>query len=131
MSAAVATNLIERLKELQGNLTDQDFADKLEIHRVSWQRIKNRRVPISDKFLVRIHRAFPELNIFLTEDVAEVNKTVADVNHNASETLQDGKLAVFSERVKGFILRVKRIFRPNKAITDTTTKVSRRSVVKN
>jgi len=91
---------IERLKQLQGNLTNKAFADKLGIHRVSWERIKNRRVPVSDKFLVRVHRAFPELNIFLPTDVANTSRAV-------SEASQDSKLGRLTKRLRGLYLRVK------------------------
>lgn len=53
--------IIERLKLIQGEHTNREFADKLGLHEVSWIRIKNKRTPVSDKFLVRVLRAFPEL----------------------------------------------------------------------
>ena len=61
---------IDALKDIQvkKSLTDQQFADKLGIHRTSWLRVKSGRAPISDKFLVRVHRAFPELGIFLSRN---------------------------------------------------------------
>ena len=57
---------IDAVKDIQvkKSLTDQQFADKLGIHRTSWLRIKSGRAPVNDKFLVRVHRAFPELGIF-------------------------------------------------------------------
>lgn len=79
--------IIESLKKIQlrDGLKDQELADKLGIHRVSWQRIKKGRVPISDKFLVRVHRAFPQVDIFFADDVARVNNNVATDNPNAPD----------------------------------------------
>lgn len=101
---------IERLKQLQGNLTDQAFADKLGIHRVSWERIKNHRVPVSDKFLVRVHRVFPELNIFLPTDVATKDKPVAVINHNASQTAQDSRKGRLKTLWGGLVLGAKKLW---------------------
>lgn len=100
MTTAVTTSVLEKLKQLQGNLTDQDFANKLGIHRVSWQRIKNQRVPVSDKFLVRLHRAFPELNIFLVADATmkHTKATSGDIT-TPSENARDGKLG----RLRGWL----------------------------
>lgn len=103
---------IEELKQLQGDLTDQEFANKVGVHRVSWQRIKNQRVPLSDKFLVRIHKTFPEANIFLTINVATSDKEVVIVTPQppiTPETHQNGKLGGLwgwlRFRVLGFFVR--------------------------
>lgn len=69
--------LIEVLGQIQsGNqLTDQQFAARLGIHRVSWSRIKNGRVGMSQSFLKKILMAYPELkpniDIFLFGDVTK------------------------------------------------------------
>ena len=68
--------VVEKLIQLQGKLTDRQFADLLGIHRVSWVRIKNGKVPVSDKFLVRVNRVFPHLEIFLSKDVQEGKNNV-------------------------------------------------------
>jgi len=80
---------IETVRQIQSNLTDQQFAEKLGMCRGSWNRIKNQRVPISDKFLVRLARAFPEKKIFLSTDVQEGKLDVPTVNHNAPQNAQN------------------------------------------
>jgi len=61
--------IVEKLQEIQrrDKLSNVELARRLDINRVSWQRIKSGRVPLSDKFLMRVHRAFPELDIFLSD----------------------------------------------------------------
>ena len=75
--------ILERLQLIQGNQSDKEFADRLKIHRISWQRIKNRRVPVSDKFLVRVLRAFPEMktivDIYLADGV--INGIPLDIDY--------------------------------------------------
>lgn len=72
----VTQMIIERLKLIQGQRTNQEFADRLGIHKLSWVRIKNRRVPVSDKFLVRVLRAFPEM-----KTVVDLYISTKDIDH--------------------------------------------------
>lgn len=61
-------DILKYLSELtEPKMTDQQLADKLGIHKVSWLRLKSGRAPVSDKFLVRVDRVFPELGVFLPE----------------------------------------------------------------
>lgn len=101
--------IIDELKQLQSNQTDQEFAEQLGIHRVSWQRIKNRRVPVSDKFLMRVHRAFPELDVFLTFDATPSKQRVTEDITIPSQNAQDGKLGRFRGWLRGFINRTKEL----------------------
>lgn len=102
-------NLIEQLKQFQGDLTDQQFANKLGIHRVSWQRIKNQRVPISDKFLVRVHRAFPGINIFQQDDWAiilpkiEVPTITQTLTKKASEPFSGGLMRKLVSKILSLV----------------------------
>lgn len=57
------------------SMTDQQIADKLGIHVVSWRRIKSGRAPVSDKLLVRINNLFPQLGIFLPEKATKSSKS--------------------------------------------------------
>jgi len=67
--------VIERLIEIQKSqhLTNQQMAEKLGLHYTSWHRFKSGRVSPTDKFLVRAHRAFPELGVFLSDDATKRN----------------------------------------------------------
>lgn len=98
--------LIDTLKQLQGDLADREFANKLGIHRVSWVRIKNGRVPVSDKFLIRVHKAFPEVDIFPQPDVTASDLVVTEKNYNAPQTAQGGKRRGFGRWLKALYLRV-------------------------
>ncbi len=76
---------VKNIQTKQG-LTNQQFADKLGIEVGSWYRIKSGRAPLNDKFLVRVHRAFPELGIFLFTGVTGA----ATTKGNSSLTLSGG-----------------------------------------
>lgn len=93
---------IDAVKDIQAKkcLTDQQFADKLCIHRTSWQRIKSGRVPVSDKLLVRVHRAFPELGIFLSKDATNSSKVAPQ---NNPETHHNELLARFWSWVRDLL----------------------------
>lgn len=56
-------DLIERLIERQKNehLTDGELARKLGIHRVSWQKIKHRKVAFGNKFYKAVKALYPEI----------------------------------------------------------------------
>jgi len=55
--------LVETLKYIQSRdgLTNEQMADKIKIHKVSWSRIKNYKKGIGEKTLRGIRQAFPEL----------------------------------------------------------------------
>ncbi len=57
------TDLIERLIERQKSehLTDGELAHKLGIHRVSWQKIKHRKVQFGNKFYKAVKALYPEI----------------------------------------------------------------------
>lgn len=96
--------VIEALRGIQSReeLTDEQFANKLGIHRTSWSRIKNCRVPISDKFLVRIDRAFPELGIFLPKDATR--SVSGDTKRH--QPSQNGKWRALLAKARGIVLAV-------------------------
>ena len=105
--------LIEILKHIQArdNLTDQEFADKIGIHRVSWNRIKRGTI-FGRKFLSGVRQAYPELkdaiDIFLCGEVANDDKVVTTITTSPAEPSQNGKIARFRAWLKGFIPWVKR-----------------------
>lgn len=86
--------LIETLKHIQArdNLTDKQFARNIGIHRVSWQRIKNRRKPFGKKFLKLIRKAYPELkdaiDIFLSTDATSIGNEVTIISDTPQTPLQ-------------------------------------------
>jgi len=90
---------IDAVKDIQIKkaLTNQQFADILGINYFSWLRIKSGRAPLNDKFLVRVHRAFPELGIFLSKDT---NKEGKETSQNPDEKHHNGVLARFSRWVR-------------------------------
>jgi hypothetical protein len=55
--------LIDRIVEIQkrDGLTDKEMAQKLGYHRVSWLRIRQRKV-FGQKFLIAVRRNYPELS---------------------------------------------------------------------
>ena len=79
--------LVNALREIQARekLRDQQFADKLGIHRISWSRIKNGRAPFGRKFLSCARQAYPELkdaiDIFLATDATIASERIATVNN--------------------------------------------------
>jgi len=58
---------IEKVKALQKklDLTDTEFANMIGVSRDNWNRIKNGKRPLNDKFLAKVQRAFPEVNFFV------------------------------------------------------------------
>lgn len=78
--------LVNALRGIQARekSSDQQFADRLGIHRISWSRIKNGRAPFGRKFLSCARRAYPELreviDIFLATDATIASERVATVN---------------------------------------------------
>jgi len=101
--------IVTKLVELQGDKTDKAFAEELGIHRVSWQKIKHGKLQVSDKFLVRAHRAFPELDIFLPKDDTESNiSATSGINTDRPEKPQNG-------RERGLVAKVRGLLRVNKS----------------
>ena len=96
--------IIERLKTIQEEekLTDQQFAKKLGLKRnSSWNRIKNGKVPVSDKLLFRAYRAYHDRGIFLPQNARNPDK---DALFDATERPQNHSLAALWGRLKGFFL---------------------------
>ena len=102
-NAIVAFVDIDAVKDIQVKkaLTNQQFADILGIEVGSWYRIKSGRAPLNDKFLVRVHRAFPELGIFLSKDS----------NRESAETPQNSHQNALSRKIGGLWARVRNWFR--------------------
>ena len=95
--------LVETLKYIQSRdqLTNEQFAQRIGIHEVSWSRIKNFKKGIGDKTRKGICHAYPELK----EAVID-NYLVRDINRTAPEPTHNGKRDGFGAKVKGFILRL-------------------------
>lgn len=110
-----STMLIETLKQIQArdNLNDQQFANALGIHRVSWQRIKNRRKPFGRHFLSCARKAFPELkdaiDIFLSQDVTSTGNSVVDVSPTPFQSPHNQNLRGLWGWVKELVGRVRNI----------------------
>lgn len=104
--------LIEALKHIQArdNLTDQQFADIIGVHRVSWQRIRNRRKPFGRHFLSLVRRAYPELkdaiDIFLSQDVTSASNSAVDVSPTLHQSHHKQNLRGLWDKAREFILRV-------------------------
>jgi len=107
--------IIDALKELQTeqNLTDSEIAQKLGIHRATWQRTKNHHQEPSSNFLIAVMRVFPELreavDIFLSSSATNPN-TVAGFDAIPPETHQNGFLACLT-RITGKAAGLARKFR--------------------
>jgi len=113
------------------NLTDEQFAHSLGIHRLSWVRNKRTKV-ISSDTLLRVFQVYPELREkFLSSFVTGKDKEVTAITTIPSQTHQDGKLARFRGWLRGFIKGSQKIFFFPKANSATDSKSSRRSVIKN
>ena len=80
-------DVLEKLKQItEPQMTEQQLADRLSIHRVSWLRIKSGRAPLSDIFMLRVDRAFPEWGVFLpvnaTNSGEVATQTIPQPHHN-------------------------------------------------
>ena len=73
MLLSVTMNIVSILtkKQVKERLTDLEFAARLGIHRVSWQRIKHRHARFGKKFMSGARQAYPD--IFLPADVRNSN----------------------------------------------------------
>jgi DNA-binding XRE family transcriptional regulator len=59
--------MIKKQKAL--SLTDEQMADKVGVHRVTYTNVKNGKRPMSSDFKVKLIRAFPTLqDVFLSEN---------------------------------------------------------------
>ena len=58
-------------RQVKECLTDLEFAARLGIHRVSWQRIKHRHAKFGKKFMAGARKAYPD--IFLPANVRNSN----------------------------------------------------------
>lgn len=105
--------LIEILKQLQvrDNLSDQEFAEKIGIHRVSWNRIKRGTI-FGKKFLSGVRQAYPELkddiDIFLAGSVQGGNLNVLTDTTAPTETHQNkGQGSLLKRLVVRVLQRIK------------------------
>ena len=75
MLLSVTMNIVSILikRQVKDCLTDLEFAARLGIHRVSWQRIKHRHAKFGKKFMAGARKAYPD--IFLLTDVRISNIT--------------------------------------------------------
>jgi len=130
MKNDTAIKIIKGLQEGEA-LNDGLFAQKIGIHRVHWNRIKNGK-PFGEKFLTGVIKAYPSVrHIFLPNDITNGKEGMTGITTIPSQNAQKRFLAVFSERLKGLVLGVKRLFPQSKAKSDINPKRSRRSVMKN
>ncbi len=103
--------LIEKLKGIQTRegLSDTQFAKNIGIHRVSWQRIKNRRKPFGIKFLRFVRKAYPELkndiDIFLSGKITSVYSTEACCSDDAQSHYNQNPGGLW-DSLKGFIGKI-------------------------
>lgn len=62
MSTAI-TDLIEKLKVKQGDMSETDFAEKLGMSRAMWYLVKNGQSEPGLDFLRAVIKAFPDLQL--------------------------------------------------------------------
>lgn len=95
--------LIEILQYIQArdNLNNQQFSDKIGIHRQSWLRIE-RTHAFGRKFLEGVRQAYPELKEAIDSYLA--NNTYS--GYITSQTPYDGKSGGLGRRVKDYIKRI-------------------------
>ena len=119
-ATVVGTMIIDNLKAIQTKygVSDAQFAKKLGIHRVSWQRIKNRRRKFGLKFIMRVWRVYPELkneiDFFLSSRLTDVNNyesfaTGTTVYPDADETPSNQNIRGIRGWLVTFIGKVKNI----------------------
>lgn len=63
---------IEKMYELQGDMTDTDFAKKLGISRSQLWRVRNKKSSVGAEFIVKFKNCYPEENTddyFFTSNV--------------------------------------------------------------
>jgi hypothetical protein len=72
----IIDNLIEHQR--QEHLTDSEFALKLGIHRVSWQKIKHRKVRYGNRFCKAVKAQYPEIflpfDATITHDISSISE---------------------------------------------------------
>jgi hypothetical protein len=72
----IIDNLIEHQR--QEHLTDSEFALKLGIHRVSWHRIKHRKVPYGNRFCKAVKAQYPDIflpsNATISHDFSSISE---------------------------------------------------------
>lgn len=111
-------NKLIRIQQ-EKNLTDDQFAKSLGIHRISWVRNKRTGL-ISSDTLLRAFQVYPGLKEnFLSQIVKDKDKRVTANITSPYQTHQDKRCAIFRAWVKGLVLWLKRLFCQTKAKTDT------------
>ena len=102
--------LLDKLKLKQGQLSDYQFADKLDISHQLWQMTRTGKREIGLVILKAILKAYPKLDrdvlIFLRGEVV-IPSTIGSFATDASQPSQDGKIARLRAWLKGFIPWVK------------------------
>lgn len=103
--------IVNQLIQIQQreNLTDDQFAKSLGIHRVSWLRNKRTNLLSSDT-LLKAFEVYPELREKFLSSFAKVgNHNATAITTDGSEASQDGKLGRFRGWLRGFINRTKEL----------------------
>lgn len=109
MSTAVATSLIEKLREIQTRegLSDYKFADKLGVSHQLWQMTRTDKREIGLTILQGTLRAYPELSrevlLFLSIDVVKDTGFAGDTttpSETSSDKHQGGLLSRLISHIK-------------------------------
>ena len=67
-------DIVDRLSTIQKQerITDTELAQRLGLHRVSWQKIKHRKVNYGRKFLSAVKALYPAL--FLSDNATDCSR---------------------------------------------------------
>ena len=88
-------NTINQLIEIQkrDSLTDKVISQRIEMHELSWNRIKNHRAGMGVEAIQKAVRAYPEIAASVLEDIFGDNwKTItADIWKQIIESLKEAK----------------------------------------
>lgn len=120
------TKFIDKLKQIQSanGLTDLEMAQRLSCSRQLYQKTRTEQIPLGNKILHGVIRAFPEeLNkdaiYFLTSDAHQLAE-VAD--RNTHQTTQDGKRGLLKRLYDRFCYRFMRWYCYPKAKSGSNSK---------
>jgi len=93
--------VLNRLTQLtEPQIKNKQLANLLGIHEVSWRRIKSGMVKISDDFMKRVDKAFPEWGIFLPTNATD---SVIDASQNPHQSAPNKNLMGFFNKARGLV----------------------------
>ena len=87
--------------QARDQLTNQQFADRIGIHKKSWQRIR-RTGKFGIDFLKGVRRAYPEL-----KDALDCYLAGEASNHNYYQTHYNGRGSPLRKLIRGLVRRIK------------------------